>query len=135
MRPNVGMSLETCRLLSRPRSALPQHKLGGTHVLKTVVSADYDNVLLGIARGQGDAEVVVFRFRIGNLAHGLDVLPVLGVNGVFRAFYGRKAVQGTEGYAQLAASEGAAQILNGRRRGVHLETGALLGSGQRLIGR
>ena len=77
---------------------------GYADVVVTVVDADGDEVLAGLAvsASSGNVNVIVLALGVGELADGLDVLPGAGVERVFGVGDGREGVFGVEGDVNMA---------------------------------
>src|SRR5512135_1757148 len=74
---------------------------------------------------QSDLEVVVLTRKVRELTDRLDVLPIAGVHGIFRALDRRKSVLCTEADMNLHSLERGVQIVDSWGRGIDLETTAL----------
>src|SRR5580704_3877346 len=103
-------------------------RLGGTHVLVAIVDA-HDDYVLGrspaIFRSfRRELEIVVLGLGVGELADWLYVLPVAGIDGIFRALDGRETVDGTERDMNLPGFDRRSQRFDARRSSVHFKAAA-----------
>src|ERR1019366_3337995 len=125
-----------------------EYSLGGGEIVETVVGANYHHVVVPSALGHrggrrlglwhGYAKVVVFRFRIRQLANRLDELPVVAIERIRCALDRRKRIAGAEADVDLRADlrggllsglpviatsiQSGRQVLDDRGRGIDLET-------------
>src|SRR5271166_2465542 len=106
----------------------PHQRLGSAHVVIAIVNA-HDHYMVWrtcavFCSRRGDSEVVVLRLSVGELTQGLDVSPVTGIDGIFRALDGRKTISGAERNMNLPALVRCRQILDPWRGGVHFKPAA-----------
>ena len=82
-----------------------------------------------------DFEIVALRFGVGKLADRLDIFPLAGVNGIFRALDQRKSIDRMERDMKLPTLDRRCQILDARRGCIHLKPAAFLRRRQGFTGR